>query len=60
MTNLEIGFHAVDTIVMVLIFVGVADKHTLWVRMKDRMNILWAKHCKESGDPYVALENGKH
>lgn len=34
-------------------------QHAIWTRMKDRLNSLWRKHCKEIGEEYVPLENGK-
>ena len=45
---------------MVTTLVGFALKeHKVWVRLKDRMNTLWAQHCEKTGDKYIPLENGK-
>ena len=38
----------------------VFTQHKIWVRMKDRLNVLWSNHCKDTGDEYMPLENGKH
>lgn len=34
-------------------------EHKVWVRMKDRINTLWHRHCKETGDAFVPLDNGR-
>jgi hypothetical protein len=35
-------------------------QHTIWVRLKDRLNTLWRKHCRETGQDYVPLDNGRN
>jgi hypothetical protein len=35
-------------------------QHTVWTRMKDRINVLWHKHCREKGERFVPLDNGKY
>lgn len=35
-------------------------EHKVWIRAKDRLNTLWSKHCKETGERFVSLDgNGK-
>lgn len=36
-----------------------ASQHKVWVRMKDRINALWFKHCKDTGERFEPLDNGK-
>jgi len=44
-----------------IIIIGILLKeHTTWVRLKDRMNQLWRKYCKETGQDFFSLENGRH
>ena len=33
--------------------------HKIWVRMKDRVNDLWADYCEKKRIPFRPLENGK-
>lgn len=33
-------------------------QYKIWSRMKERMNTLWWKHCKETGDRFETVENG--
>ena len=45
---------------MVTALVGFAlREHKVWVRMKDRVNSLWYHRCKETGEKFIPLENGK-
>lgn len=34
-------------------------QHKVWTRMKDRCNTLWAKHCMETKELFIPLDNGK-
>ncbi len=36
----------------------VLRQHKVWIRMKDRVNTLWRRHCQTTGDDFVPLENG--
>jgi hypothetical protein len=37
----------------------VLREHKVWVRLKDRVNTLWQRHCATTGDAFIPLENGK-
>lgn len=57
-TPITLTMHGV-TLGAVLLILGLMFKqHSVWVRMKDRLNTLWRKHCIEKGDEYVPLDNG--
>lgn len=44
-----------------LVILGfLVTQHKIWVRMKDRLNQLWRRHCQTTGDEYTPLENGHH
>ena len=48
------------TLAGIVCIIGILLKqHKVWIRLKDRMNSLWRKHCKEIGEEYVPLENGR-
>ena len=34
-------------------------QHKVWIRMTDYVNTLWSDRCKERGDRFVSVENGK-
>lgn len=34
-------------------------QHKVWVRLKDRVDALWADYCRAHGIGYKAIENGK-
>jgi hypothetical protein len=34
-------------------------QHKIWIRVKDRLDSLWAKRCEETGERFVPLDNGK-
>jgi hypothetical protein len=43
----------------IVVILGVLLKqHKVWVRLKDRVNSLWRKHCLDSGEYFEPLENG--
>lgn len=35
------------------------QQHKVFVRMKDRLNTLWFRHCQDTGDRFEPLDNGK-
>ncbi len=53
-------FHGVSLTLTISILTILLREHKVWTRVKDRLNTLWSNHCKETGDEYVALDNGKH
>lgn len=54
-----IGVH-IATLVGIIGLLGVALKqHTVWVRMKDRINTLWQRHCVKTSQQYEPVEGGK-
>lgn len=57
---ITITFHGLTFGGTVLILGILLNQHKVWVRMKDRLNTLWKKHCQQTGDDYVPLENGSH
>jgi hypothetical protein len=58
-SGLTLAFHGVQLTVSIAVLGIVLNQHKVWVRMKDRINSLWYKHCKETGDRYTPLDNGK-
>jgi len=57
---LTVTFHGITTGGVVLILGIMLKQHKIWTRMKDRLNILWRKHCKDTGDYFEPLENGNN
>ena len=57
---MTLTFHGVQITVSLLILGILLKQHKVWIRIKDRVNTLWAKHCQETGDNFVPLENGNH
>jgi hypothetical protein len=58
-TPITITLH-LATLAGVVGLLGVAlREHGVWVRMKERLNTLWAKDCKSTGAPYEPVEGGK-
>ncbi len=58
-SGLTLTFHGVQLAVSISVLGLVLTQHKIWIRLKDRVNTLWGKHCDETGDKYVPLENGK-
>jgi hypothetical protein len=56
---LTLTIHGVQLTATLTVLGLVFTQHKIWVRLKDRVNTLWGKHCEKTGDPYVPLENGK-
>src|SRR5579859_2476866 len=47
------------TLAGVLALLGMAlQQHKVWVRLKDRVNSMWYRHCRDTGEKYIPLENG--
>jgi hypothetical protein len=55
---LTLSLHGLTLGGIVMILGMLLKQHKVWVRLKDRVNTLWRKHCKETGDDFVPLENG--
>ena len=59
---LTLTFHGIQitlSVATLLLLAPVLKQHKVWIRVKDRINTLWHKHCEETGDQYVSLDNGK-
>ena len=60
--NIEqhITFAAVMAMFTTMVSIGVwlLKKHTIWLRIKDRLNDLWWDRCAERQERYTPLENG--
>lgn len=54
------AFHGVSLAASVAMLGLLLNQHKIWVRMKDRLDELWRRHCKVTGDDFKPLENGKH
>lgn len=56
---LATAFHGVSLGTSIVMLGLLLNQHKVWVRMKDRLNQLWRRHCNANGDEYTPLENGK-
>lgn len=56
---ITLTIHGVQLVATCTVLGVVLKQHKVWIRLKDRMNTLWRKHCEKTGDPYVPLDNGK-
>lgn len=45
---------------IVLILGLLLKQHKVWIRMKDRVNSMWRKHCHDNNEYFEPLENGRH
>lgn len=52
------AMHGVSTVGVLAILGITLNQHKIFVRMKDRLNVLWFHHCKSKDEPFTALENG--
>ena len=65
-SGLAVTFHSVTLVVgvaqialMLKIGAPVLRELKIYGRMKERVNQLWRRHCAQTGDEFVPLENGK-
>ena len=62
-TPFTTAIHIVQTIVSLPIAwlcIKILTQHKIWVRMKDRVNTLWASHCEKTGDRFISLDGNGH
>ncbi len=56
---LDTILHSLTLAGTVAILMLMLREHKIYIRIKDRLNTLWYHHCKEKGDPYTPIDNGK-
>lgn len=56
---ITLTIHGIQLTATLSVLGVVLKQHKVWTRMKDRLNTLWYKHTKETGDKFIPLENGK-
>jgi hypothetical protein len=59
-TPLTLTLHVAQIGSTLMVLGVVLNQHKVWIRVKDRLNTLWAKHCKETGDKFVSLDGNGH
>jgi hypothetical protein len=52
------AIHAGSLASSVLILGILLNQHKVFIRMKDRLDVLWHKHQEEKGEPFIPLDNG--
>lgn len=55
-----IALHGLTFAGVVTILAILLRQHRTWVRVKDRINQLWFRHCDDTGDRFTPLDgNGE-
>lgn len=58
----EVSFYSVlATSIAQLLLIGgfILHQNTIWVRVKDRLNMLYKEYCEKHGIPYISLDNSE-
>jgi len=57
--TVSLALHGLSFTATLMVLGIIAREHKIWVRMRDRLNTLWWRHCQTTGDKYDPLENGR-